>query len=100
MELTGEYRLPASGEEVWNALRDPKVLRATIPGCRELEKISETEFTAKVTTKMGPMKVNFSGRVTLSNLVPPVSYTITGEGKGGIAGFAHEISGFWTSQVQ
>lgn len=88
MELTGEYRLPASGGEVWKALHDPEVLRATIPGCKELEKISETEFTAKVTTKMGPMKVHFSGKVILSNLVPPVSYTITGEGEGGIAGFA------------
>ena len=88
MELTGEYWLPASGGEVWKALHDRAALRATIPGCKELEKISEAEFTAKVTTKMGPMKVNFSGKVTLSNLVPPVSYTITGEGEGGVAGFA------------
>ncbi len=88
MELTGEYWLPASSGEVWKALHDRETLRATIPGCKELEKISETEFTAKVTTKMGPMKVNFSGRVILSNLVQPVSYTITGEGEGGIAGFA------------
>ena len=93
MELTGEYRLPASGGEVWKALHDPEVLRATIPGCKELEKISETEFTAKVTTKMGPMKVHFSGKVILSNLVPPVSYTITGEGEGGIAGFAKGSGG-------
>ena len=56
MELTGGYWLPASGGEVWKALHDPEVLRATIPGCKELEKISETEFTAKVTTKMGPME--------------------------------------------
>lgn len=88
MELTGEYRLPTPVEKVWQALRDPEVLRATIPGCKELEKVSETEFAAKVTTKMGPMKVSFSGRVILSNLNPPVSYTIAGEGQGGVAGFA------------
>ncbi len=88
MELTGEYRLSASREEVWKALHDPEVLRATIPGCKELEKVSETEFAAKVATKVGPMKATCSGKVTLSKRVPPVSYTIAGEGQGGVAGFA------------
>ncbi len=88
MELTGEYRIAASRETVWRALNDPEILRRAIPGCEELDRVSDTEFTAKVKTKLGPVSVNFSGRVTLSDLDPPKSYTISGEGTGGAAGFA------------
>ncbi|MBL4876325.1 MAG: carbon monoxide dehydrogenase subunit G, partial [Cohaesibacteraceae bacterium] len=88
MDLKGEYRIPASREKVWNALNDPEILRACIPGCDELVKISDTEMTAAVTTKIGPVKAKFKGAVTLENLNPPESYTIVGEGKGGAAGFA------------
>ncbi len=88
MELTGEYRIPASRMQVWAALNDPAVLKDCIPGCDTLEKKDDTHFEATVTSKVGPVKVKFKGEVTLSELDPPNSYTITGEGKGGAAGFA------------
>jgi uncharacterized protein len=88
MEMTGEYRIPAPREKVWAALNDPDVLRATIPGCQELTKVSDTEMAAKVQAKVGPVKATFAGNVNFSNIDPPKGYTIAGEGKGGIAGFA------------
>ncbi|MFQ5984253.1 MAG: carbon monoxide dehydrogenase subunit G [Alphaproteobacteria bacterium] len=88
MEFTGEYRIPAPRERVWAALNDPDVLKQAIPGCQELAKASDTEYTAKVVSKVGPMKATFSGKVTLSDLDPPNSYRIEGEGQGGAAGFA------------
>lgn len=88
MEMTGEYRIAAPRETVWQALNDPEVLKACIPGCEEIEKLSDTEFTAKVMAKVGPVKARFSGKVTLSDLDPPNGYRITGEGSGGAAGFA------------
>jgi carbon monoxide dehydrogenase subunit G len=88
MEMTGEYRIAASRERVWEGLNDPETLRASIPGCESLEKTSENAFTAKVVAKVGPVKAKFGGDVTLSNINPPESYTISGEGKGGAAGFA------------
>jgi carbon monoxide dehydrogenase subunit G len=87
MELTGEYRIPAPREKVWQALNDPNVLQRCIPGCESVEKLSDTEFTAKVVLKIGPMTAKFSGKGTLSDLDPPNGYTITGEGQGGVAGF-------------
>lgn len=88
MEMTGEYRIPASREAVWQALNDPDILKQCIPGCDEIEKTSDTEFAAKVTAKVGPVKAKFSGAVTLSDIDPPNGYTISGEGTGGAAGFA------------
>ncbi len=88
MEMSGEYRIPAKREDVWAALNDPEVLKACIPGCQELEKLSDTEMTAKVVSKIGPVRATFNGHVTLTNINPPAGYTISGEGKGGVAGFA------------
>ena len=88
MEITGEYRISASRVQVWEALNDPDVLRACIPGMENLDKKSDTEFAAVVTTKVGPGKVRFEGSVTLSDLDPPHGYQIVGEGQGGVAGFA------------
>jgi len=88
MNMSGEQRIEASVERVWEALNDPEVLKASIPGCESLEKKSDTEMTATVTLKIGPVKAKFNGEVELKNLNPPYSYTIAGEGKGGIAGFA------------
>lgn len=88
MDLTGEERIAASRDTVWKALNDPEILRACIPGCESLEKISDTELEATVGVKIGPVKARFSGKVDLTNLNPPSSYTISGEGKGGVAGFA------------
>ncbi|HZH26940.1 MAG TPA: carbon monoxide dehydrogenase subunit G [Azospirillaceae bacterium] len=88
MDLTGEYRIPAPRERVWAALNDPDVLRQCIAGCESLEKVSDTELTAKVRAKVGPVSATFSGKVTLSDLDPPAGYRISGEGTGGAAGFA------------
>lgn len=88
MDMTGEYRIPVSRERVWAALNDPAMLKAALPGCESLEKVSDTEFAAVVVAKVGPVKAKFNGNVALSNLNPPHSYTIAGEGKGGAAGFA------------
>ena len=88
MEMHGEFRIPASRERVWQGLNDPEILKNSIPGCQSVERVSDTEFTAKVVAKVGPVKANFSGKVTLSDLDPPNGYTISGEGQGGVAGFA------------
>ncbi len=88
MEMTGDQLIAADRQTVWEALNDPEVLRACIPGCEMLEKTSDTELTATVVTKIGPVKAKFSGDIRLENLNPPMSYSIVGEGKGGIAGFA------------
>ena len=88
MDMTGEFRIPAPREAVWKGLNDPDILKRSIAGCEELDKISDTEFVAKVTAKVGPVKARFAGKVTLSDLDPPRGYKITGEGQGGAAGFA------------
>ena len=88
MDMTGEFRIPAPRERVWEALNDPEILKQAIPGCTEMAKTSDTTLEAKVTAKVGPVKANFTGVVTLSEIDPPAGYTISGEGKGGAAGFA------------
>jgi uncharacterized protein len=88
MELKGEYEIAAPRQRVWEALNNPEVLRACIPGCDSLEKTADNAFEAKVTAKVGPVKAKFGGNVTLENMNPPESYSIVGEGKGGAAGFA------------
>lgn len=88
VDMNGEERIDASIDKVWAALNNADVLRACIPGCESLEKKSDTELAATVTLKIGPIKARFNGEVELKNLKPPHSYTIAGEGKGGIAGFA------------
>ncbi len=88
MEMTGERRIPASRDRVWQALNDPLVLRAAIPGCESLEKLSDTGLKATVAVKIGPIAARFTGRVTFTDIDPPSSYRIAGEGQGGVAGFA------------
>ena len=88
MDMTGEFRIPAPREAVWKALNDPEILKQCIAGCEELQKTSDTEFVAKVTARVGPVKASFTGKVTLSDLDPPNGYKISGEGQGGAAGFA------------
>jgi uncharacterized protein len=88
MDMTGERRIPAPRQTVWEGLNDPEILKQSIPGCQEIEKVSDTEFTAKVKARVGPVSANFAGKVTLSDLDPPAGYTISGEGTGGVAGFA------------
>ena len=88
MEFSGEYRLPVGQQRVWEALNDPVVLQASIAGCKQLDKLSATQFSAVVTSKVGPIAVTFRGAVELSDLDAPNGYTLTGRGQGGAAGFA------------
>jgi hypothetical protein len=88
MDMTGEYRIAAPRETVWAALNDPDVLRSCIAGCETLDKTSDTEFTAKVKAKVGPVSASFAGKVNLTDIDPPNGYRISGEGEGGVAGFA------------
>jgi hypothetical protein len=88
MELSEEIRINAPRDRVYAALNDPEILRQCIPGCEELVKHSDTDLEAKVALKVGPVKARFSGRVTLDPSNAPESFSLSGEGKGGPAGFA------------
>jgi uncharacterized protein len=88
MTMNGECQIPAPQAVVWEKLNDPAVLKACIPGCEELEKTSDTGFQATATIKIGPVKARFKGRVELSDIDPPNGYKISGQGEGGVAGFA------------
>jgi uncharacterized protein len=89
MTMTGEVALPADRAKVWAMLNDPEALKASIPGCQSLEKTSDTSFSAVVKVKIGPVGASFKGKVQLADIDPLSGYTITGEGEGGIAGFAN-----------
>jgi uncharacterized protein len=88
MTMNGECQLPVSRETVWVKLNDTETLKACIPGCESFDKLSDTEFQAVAVTKIGPVKAKFKGKVTLSDLDPPNGYKISGQGDGGVAGFA------------
>jgi carbon monoxide dehydrogenase subunit G len=88
MTMKGEVELPADRHTVWAKLNDPEVLKVCIPGCQSLEKTSENEMHAVAKVKVGPVSATFKGKVTLSDIDPPNGYRISGEGQGGIAGFA------------
>src|SRR3954447_2979792 len=88
MTMNGEVQLAAPREAVWAKLNDPEVLKICIPGCEELEKTEDNGFRAVAKMKVGPVSARFKGRVTLSDLDPPNGYRISGEGEGGVAGFA------------
>lgn len=88
MTMTGEVELAAPRQKVWEKLNDPAVLKACIPGCQELTMLSDREFEAVAKNKIGPVSATFKGKVTLSDLDPPNGYKISGQGDGGVAGFA------------
>jgi len=88
MTMNGEIQLAAPREAVWEKLNDPDVLKACIPGCEELERTDDQGFRAVAKMKVGPVSARFRGKVTLSDLDPPNGYKISGEGEGGVAGFA------------
>jgi len=87
MDINGEFDIPVNRQQVWEALNDLQVLAQCIPGCESIERESDTEMLAKMVAKIGPVKARFESRIRLSNINPPESYTISGEGKGGPAGF-------------
>jgi len=88
MDMTGEYRIAAARQKVWDGLNDPEILKQAIPGCESITKHSDTEMSATVRAKVGPVSARFGGKVTISDRDPPNSYKIMGEGTGGPAGFA------------
>jgi uncharacterized protein len=88
MEMTSSRNVPASVETTWAALNEPETLKACIPGCESLERISDTEFRVAMTARVGPVAAKFNGRIVLSDIVPPTSYRMSFEGQGGAAGFA------------
>jgi len=88
MKLTGEKLIPLPQSRVWAALNDPEILRQSIPGCESFEKLSDNNYRATVTTRIGPVQAKFQGTVTLSDFDVPNGYTITGQGTGGAAGSA------------
>jgi carbon monoxide dehydrogenase subunit G len=88
MDMTGEQHIAATRKAVWAALNDVDVLKDCIPGCQSLEKHSDTDMTAKVKLQIGPVRATFSGTVKLCDLDPPNGYRISGDGNGGVAGYA------------
>src|SRR5260370_32460066 len=88
MQMKDSQRIPAPKDKGWAALNDPELLKQCIPGCQSLEMSSPTDMTATVVFRVGPVKATFGGKVTLSDLDPPNSYRISGEGSGGVAGLA------------
>ena len=88
MKMNGEKIINAPKQEVWDALNNPEKLKLAIPGAENVEKKDESNLTATEKTKIGPISARFTGNIVLSNINPPTSYTLTGEGTGGAAGFA------------
>jgi len=88
MDMTGERRIPAPRERVWDALLNPDVLKRAIPGCKTLERTGDNAFKATAAVKVGPIATSFTGDIKLLDLTPPASYRIQGSGQGGPAGFA------------
>ena len=88
MTMTGRVALPADRATVWAALNDAAILKSAIPGCQELDKVSDSEFTATAKVAVGPVKATFKGKVNLTDIDALNGYTISGEGQGGVAGFA------------
>jgi carbon monoxide dehydrogenase subunit G len=88
MELNAEQLIPASPDEVWRSLNDPQILKACIPGCDSIERVNDAEYKVAIALAVGPVKAKFAGKLMLTDLDPPASYTLLFEGAGGAAGFA------------
>jgi carbon monoxide dehydrogenase subunit G len=87
MEMSGEERIPASQNDTWAALNDPETLKACVPGCESIERVSDEEFQVLMVARIGPVSAKFKGKLVLADLNPPTSYSISFEGQGGAAGF-------------
>jgi hypothetical protein len=87
MEMTGEQIIQQPQAKVWEALNDPAVLKDCIPGCDSIERLSDTEYKVAMTAAVGPVRAKFNGKLVLSDVNPPTSYTLAFEGSGGAAGF-------------
>jgi carbon monoxide dehydrogenase subunit G len=87
MEMSGEQHIPLPQQRVWEALNDPEILKACIPGCESIDRVSENEYKVAMTAAIGPVKAKFSGKLLLADMNPPNSYSLAFEGSGGAAGF-------------
>ena len=87
MDMSGEQRIPLSQQRVWEALNDPEVLKACIPGCESIDRVSDNEYKVAMTAAVGPVKAKFAGKLLLADINPPNSYSLAFEGSGGAAGF-------------
>ena len=87
MEMSGEQRIALPQAQVWAGLNDPEVLKASIPGCESIERVSDTEYKVAITAAVGPVKAKFNGKLLLSDVNAPTSYRLAFEGSGGAAGF-------------
>ena len=99
MDMTGERRIPAPRQAVWEALNDTAVLKASIPGCESLEKTDDSHMKATAAVKLGPISARFNGAVTLSDIDAPNRYTITGEGQGGVAAVSYTHLDVYKRQI-
>jgi carbon monoxide dehydrogenase subunit G len=88
MEMTGEQLIHATQAETWAALNDPAILKECVPGCESIEKSGDNEYVVLMIARVGPVSAKFKGKMTLSDIRPPNSYSIAFEGQGGVAGFA------------
>jgi carbon monoxide dehydrogenase subunit G len=88
MEMTGEQLVPAPQQTVWDALNDPDMLKACVPGCESITPSGENEYQVLMVARVGPVSAKFKGKLTLSDVKAPDSYSISFEGQGGAAGFA------------
>jgi len=89
MDMKGSRLVPADIETTWRLLNDPEALRACIPGCESIDRVSDTEYGVEMTARVGPVSAKFGGRLVLADVVAPQSYTLKFEGQGGAAGFAN-----------
>jgi carbon monoxide dehydrogenase subunit G len=87
MEMNGEQRIPLSQQRVWEALNDPAILKACIPGCESIERVADNQYKVAMTAAVGPVKAKFTGKLMLADLDPPHAYSLAFEGSGGAAGF-------------
>ena len=95
MEMSGEERIAATQQQTWAALNDPEILKACVPGCESIERITDNEYQVLMVARVGPVSAKFKGKLALSDLNPPNSYALAFEGQGGAAGF-----GKGSAQVQ
>src|SRR5512147_3103565 len=92
MDMQGSRHLAVTQQQAWDALNDPQVLKVCIPGCDKVEATGDNQYAVGVAVKIGPVQAKFSGKITLSDVTPPESYTITFDGQGGAAGFGKGVS--------
>ena len=88
MEMNGEQLIPASQQQTWDALNDPGMLKQCVPGCESIEPLGENQYEVLMVARVGPVSAKFKGKLALSDIQPPNSYSIAFEGQGGAAGFA------------